>query len=167
MRNLKTFRKHESGAIAVETALLMPILIFMFLKVFDIGLNVYTTQKMSKATKSGVQYVVNGGRVEDTVKNIIKDSYGQDISTDDIIVKAYCGCITKEDSDGDGDDSTVTDEHAGSYTKFETELSDNMCTSGCSSSNQISALVNVKFKQDVTGVLSSKTLASELQTRVQ
>ena len=50
---LKKLRRDESGAIAVETVLAAPVLLFALFKAVDIGLDVYTLQKMSKATKSG------------------------------------------------------------------------------------------------------------------
>jgi|GEM_PF-5020147 len=163
---IKKFLRNKEGAIAVETVMAAPILLFALFKAVDIGLDVYTLQKMSKATKSGMQYVVNGGREEANVRGIMQSSFGQTIAQDEIDVNAYCGCLTEttnEDGTSISDDNSV----GGIYTKFETTLSDNMCTATCSSGSPISVLIEIEFEQQIDGVLGVSDVVTRLQTRVQ
>lgn len=164
MSKLKKFIRNEKGAIAVETALLTPILIFALLRATDIALEVHASQQMSKAVKSGVQYVVAGGRDETSMAGIVKDSFSNTISEDAVQVKAYCGCITETP----GANGSVEDaEIGGMYTKFETELSEDLCTSVCASDSEISKLIEISLTYETRGIFKSKDLVSRLQTRIQ
>lgn len=173
MKLFNKFKRDDKGAVAVETVMIMPLLLALVFGAIDISLNVYTTQKMAAATKSGIQYVVRGGRTEETIKNIVQDSFGKDIDFNDITVQAFCGCISESETPLSDEDNSPSDnganntpEFAGVYVKFETQLSDNMCTAGCSSDQEISALVNIEFQQEVRGILRARNAHSKLQTRI-
>lgn len=158
------FYKNESGAIAIETALLTPMLVFALLKATDIALQVHTSQQMAKATKSGIQYVVNGGRDEVSIRGIVQDSFSRKISDEDLLVTAYCGCLSEVDNP---DGAEIKDDEAsGVYTKFKTQISDNMCIKGCDSGSQISALVEIEFSYDLAGILTDSRSKTRLQTRI-
>lgn len=158
------FSKNDQGAIAVETALLTPVLIFALLGAADLAIRIHTSQQVAKATKSGIQYVVNGGRNEASIRGIVQDSFSQKIAENALEINAYCGCISELD---EGDEGELSDaEVGGTYTKFETQISDDMCVVGCDSGNEISALVEIKLKHDISGVMSDSVAYARLQTRV-
>lgn len=165
MRRL--FRKywmHKDGAIAVETALVTPILIAILLPALDVGYQIYTMQKMNKATDSGIEYVVNGGRDEAIIRQIIQDSFGEPITSSNLEITAYCGCLAPFDDTGD--DGTITNPHASVYVKMQTQLADDMCAAVCSDGVDAKELVEVSFDHLVSGTFRDKRVNSRLQTRI-
>lgn len=164
MYKILKFFKNESGAIAVETALLTPMLVFALLKATDVALQVHTGQQMAKATKSGIQYVVNGGRDEVSIRGIVQDSFSHKIADRDLLVSAYCGCISELDDPNGGE--LADDEVGGTYTKFATQISDDMCVAACDSGSEISALIEIDLSYDLTGIMSKSRVNTRLQTRV-
>jgi len=160
------FLSNERGAIAVETAIAMPILIFAFLTAVDIGLKVTTMQNMTKATRSGTEYVVKGGRNDAIVRQIMSDSYGKQLQDKDVQIVAYCGCVTENEAPEGEVDQDGT-KYGGTYTKTKTVFGENMCVATCDSGSEISTLVNIRFGETYRGVLKSKNLSTEIQTRVQ
>ncbi len=159
------FLKNESGAIAVETALVTPFLIFALLRATDVALQVHTGQQMAKATKSGIQYVVNGGRDEVSIRSIVQDSFSQRIVDDNLLITAYCGCISENPTPDGGE--AADDEVGGTYVKFQTQISDNMCVAACDSSSQVSALIEIDFTHNISGIMTKPKMRTRLQTRVQ
>lgn len=166
MRRL--FRKYcssKDGAIAVETAIITPIMLFILLPSIDIGMQIHALQKMNKATDSGIEYVVNGGRNESTMRSIVQDSFGKQISTTDLSVKAYCGCIMTP-SNSPGGNNNEDDPNAGYYIKTVTTLSEDMCPSLCDDGGEATELVELTFDQKVYGAWKSKVVSTHLQTRI-
>jgi len=169
MRQLiKKYLRRKDGAIAVETAIITPILVFMIIPAIDLGLQIYTMQKMKKATDSGVEYLVNGGRTEGILRNIVQDSFGDQISQSDLSVLAYCACISSGDNGGNnsGEGSENPDPSAGFYVKTTTSLAEDMCMITCDDGTMPSALVNVNLNRQVKGIWKDKWISSHLQTRV-
>lgn len=172
MRSLfKKYLKSTSGAIAVETALVTPILILIFLPSVDLGLKVHTLQKMNQAADSGIEYVVNGGRNEATLRNIMKDSYGRNIAQSDLSITATCGCIVEGSSGGNtenGEEGSErpADQFAGFYIKTPTTLSEEMCSAICDNGKMASELVEVSFSQGIDGVWKSQVINTQMQTRI-
>ena len=166
MRKLfRKFLKSEKGAIAVETAIVAPVVIMILLPAIDIGMQVHTLQRMNKATDSGIEYVVNGGRDEAILRNIVQDSFGKSINTQDLAVTAYCGCIVSSGSNQNGQ-STDNDPYAGVYVKTVTDLSEEMCPATCDDGSEPSELVNLSLDRWVNGSLGRKQVSSKMQTRL-
>ncbi len=165
----KKYLRRKEGAIAVETAIITPILIFMIIPAIDIGLQIYTMQKMKKATDSGVEYLVNGGRTEGILRNIVQDSFGDQIAQSDLQVIAYCACIASSKNGEDDEASNLDndDSSAGFYIKTTTTLSDDMCKIACDDGTLPSALVSVNLDREVQGIWKDKWVSSRLQTRIQ
>lgn len=161
------FRKYldrKDGAIAVETALVTPILIAILLPALDVGHQIYTMQKMNKATDSGIEYVVLGGRDEAIMRNIIQDSFGEQITPESLNISAYCGCLAPFDEDGN--EGANTNPYASVYVKTSTQLSDDMCANVCADGADAKELIEVSFDHWVKGTLRDKQVRSRLQTRV-
>jgi len=165
---IKKFAKSEKGAIAVETAIVAPVVIMTLLPAIDLGMQIHTLQRMNKATDSGIEYVVNGGRDEVILRNIVQDSFGKTIQAQDLEITAYCGCIvsSSDNDDGDDEDGDGSDQYAGYYVKTVTNLTEDMCPATCDSGAEPSELVNLSLSRWVSGSLSSKEVKSKLQTRL-
>lgn len=164
-RFLKRFLSAKDGAIAVETAIVTPILLFILLPSIDIGMQIHALQKMNKATDSGIEYVVNGGRSESTLKAIVQDSFGKQIADNELSIDAYCGCIETPDN-GSGGDDVNDDPQAGFYVKTSTSFSENMCPTLCVDGEAASQLVELTFNREVSGAWKSKKVSTHLQTRI-
>lgn len=163
---LNRFLNKEDGAIAVETALITPVLIWTILQAVDIGLNITTTQKMNNSIKSGIQYIVKGGRDESAIKNIVISSFGQQLSRDKVSVAGYCACVQASSGNEQTSSTPVTKESA-IYIKTATQVSDNMCmVDTCDSSSPIKTLIEVGVEYEVKGATKKTNLSSKLQTRV-
>ncbi len=166
---IQRYIRSKRGAIAVETAIVTPILICIFLPSVDLGLKVHTLQKMNRAADSGIEYVVNGGRDAVILRNIMGDSYGRLIGQSDLSIIATCGCIIEGASGGstdDGEPAFPEDEYAGYYIKTPTNLSEDMCSAVCADGKQASELVEVVFSQDIDGIWHSQVITTHMQTRV-
>lgn len=164
-RFFQKFRSDTKGAIAVETAIVTPIMLFILLPSIDIGMQVHTLQKMNKATDSGIEYVVNGGRNETTLRAIVQDSFGKQFLSSDLTIEAYCGCIMTPTTDPEGG-NTDQNPDAGFYVKSTTSLSENMCPALCDDGDEATELVELTFNQNVNGAWKSKVMSTHLQTRI-
>ncbi len=164
-RLLSKYLSREDGAIAVETAIVAPILLFILLPAIDIGMQIHALQKMNKATDSGIEYVVNGGRDKATLRSIVQDSFGEYISEDELEIAAYCGCVEASSNQGDANAEEL-DPQAGFYVKTSTTFEAEMCPTLCSNGQAPSELVELNLNRTVGGVLRSKSVSSRLQTRI-
>ena len=167
MRIFRKLKRDKSGAIAVETAIILPVLMICLLGALELGFSVYVQQSMSNATKNGVQYVVKGGRSDANVSTIVKNSFIGDGTNATVKTTAYCGCISKSEAgSGEGDASA---EPSAVYVKFETPLKEgNMCPSDvCDSASPISTLVNVELNYTMRSIFQTADYTTHLQARVQ
>ena len=168
MKKLLKLLRDTSGAIAVETAVAAPIIIFALLPAIDLGIKVYGKQRLMKATKSGIEFVNEGARNETEIWTIMNSSYGNDIPQDAVSINAYCGCVeqTSQPDNADGSTAAQDDQYAYVYVKTATQFGDDMCPTTCDSGDQAAELVNISLSHDITGIVSTDTVTTELQTRV-
>ncbi len=165
--NLRKYLKETKGAIAVETAIVAPVVIMILLPAIDIGLQIHTKQRMNKATDSGIEYVVNGGRDEAILRNVVQDSYGKRLNAQDLRVTAYCGCIVSgRNDDGQSETGESQNPSEAYYVKTATNLSAEMCPAACDDGSEPSELVNLFLTQWVNGTMTEKQIASKMQTRL-
>lgn len=163
---LISYLKNEHGAIAIETALFLPILMWGMLKAMDVGLDIMTLQKMNNSVKSGVQFIVKGGRDETAVKTIVVNSFGSGVSAGNVDVQGFCACVSSSDG-GQGDSSQQVTAENGVYVKTPVPFQANMCLlASCDSSNAVKELVNVTLNYEGKGVIGRTNLSFDLQTRV-
>lgn len=165
----KLFKKllgDKKGAIAVETAIVAPVVIMILLPAVDIGLQIHTLQRMNKATDSGIEYVVRGGRDETILRNIVQDSFGKSVAAQDLQVTAYCGCIVSSGANGNGQEEQNEDPNAGYYVKTATSLSEGMCPAVCDDGEEPSELVSLSMSRWINGTITNKQVTSKMQTRL-
>lgn len=164
LKKLKKYLSANDGAIAVETAIVAPVVIMILLPAIDIGLQIHTLQRMNKATDSGIEYVVNGGRDEAILRNIVQDSFGKRVNMDELRVTAYCGCIVSGAQNENY--SQNPDPNEAYYVKTATHLSTEMCPAACDSGTEPSELVHVYMSQWVNGTMTERQIFSKMQTRL-
>ncbi len=133
----RVFFKNRSGAIAVETALVAPFILFGMLVGGSLGLSVYNHQKVYTGAYSGASYLHDKVATGDlsglakkqdengeeqpgdwitTAKLIIKDASGLPLDLDEINIDAYCACPVVSPSESE--DAGVTDELADRLTFY-------------------------------------------------
>ena len=166
---LSKLKNDKRGAIAVETAIIAPLVAVILLNALDVAMRVKTMQNMSNSTKNAVQYVVNGGRSEQTIRTIMQTSFGQQISNNQITINGYCACIVENDTSNQEDSDTT--QPAGPeayYVKMSTPVSTDMCqASSCDSSSAVTGLIEIKFDHTLNGSLKDYQITQALQTRIQ
>jgi Flp pilus assembly pilin Flp len=92
----RSFARSQTGASAVEFALIAPFLLVVLLGIAEVGWMTYQRTDMHGAVRSGAQYVMNGGRDLDTAESIVQRSWGS-ISQDGMIeATRFCLCATAE-----------------------------------------------------------------------
>lgn len=165
---LKAFKNNQRGAVAVETAMTLPFLALGLILALDMGITVHKKNSMAKITKSGIQYVINGGRSESEAFNIMRSASGKQIPSSELSLEAYCGCVAPDQSSGGGGEGdTIDPKYAYTYVKTSTDLSADMCPAACSGGEPASALVEIEYTSDVRGVVKIRTLQTSLQARVE
>lgn len=70
LREDRGFLRSTSGAMAVEIALTMPILLMMIVAVVDVGMAIHRKMTMEQAAKVGTQYALIRKPVQGDVSNI-------------------------------------------------------------------------------------------------
>jgi Flp pilus assembly protein TadG len=84
----------QSGAAAVELALLAPVLTLMMVSVIDIGLGVYRKMQVEDAAQVGAQYAMRNGFDANAISNAVTSATNfSSIAASPAPVK-FCGCAT-------------------------------------------------------------------------
>lgn len=164
----KKFLKDQDGAVALETVLLAPILIFGTLGAADLAVRVHTLQSMSNTTRNGIELVVAGSRDADNIRAVMSKSFGEVLTDKDVSVKGYCACVAISEDIADENQGIPLDEQPEAfYVKTFEEVSENMCAvTNCSEDAPISTLIEIKFEYSLAGVFDTKDISHRLQTRV-
>ena len=63
--------KSDGGVAATEFALIAPILIFLMLAMFEFGMYMNNQMKVENLSRSVVEYVINGGDVDDAWADVV------------------------------------------------------------------------------------------------
>lgn len=119
---ISKFWKNQSGAAAVELAILAPVLILLAVGTFEFGLLLYNKQVITNAAREGARAgIVRGDKfsTNDKLKDIVKDycdkhrliDYGGTLTNEDILLELELSGVESSDSDrlsaGFGDDFSV------------------------------------------------------------
>ena len=73
-RNFARLWKHDGGAIAVEFAMVMPLLSLVLLGIADFGNYMHDKMQLDALARQAVQYVVQGGNPANISSDIIQTS---------------------------------------------------------------------------------------------
>lgn len=96
----KAFREARRGAVAVELALLAPVLAFMLVGAIDFGNYIYQRMQLKNASRAGAQYAIQSS--SDPFDNAAIDAVVRAASNIDagasVTSGAFCGCVDGSES---------------------------------------------------------------------
>lgn len=87
---LQRFSREDDGSVAIEFALVVPVLAGMFLATVDLSGTGFTKSNMSSALRFSGQYIVNGGTDISVAESIFARSYGKQYSSFSATMKCSC-----------------------------------------------------------------------------
>jgi len=93
---LRRFRKNEDGVVAIEFALIAPIIIFAIMAMADLGLASYDRMKLTSGVRNGAHYLMMIGDDPAVVQEIVIRSSGLGEKIVGVEVNQYCACSGSE-----------------------------------------------------------------------
>ncbi len=70
--------RDKSGSVAIEMALLAPVLIILLTGMFDFGFAVFEKMKLASAVRAGIQYALHHSADPDIVKQTVLGALGEE-----------------------------------------------------------------------------------------
>ncbi|MFP6742355.1 MAG: TadE/TadG family type IV pilus assembly protein [Alphaproteobacteria bacterium] len=97
------FRACRRGAVAVELALLSPIMAMMLIGAIDYGTFIFQKMEVQNASRAGVQYAIQAsGNATDTASIAAVVQAASDLPAGtDVSSATFCGCADGSESDTD------------------------------------------------------------------
>jgi hypothetical protein len=171
----KKFGRNQQGSVAIETSIILPlILIPVTLATVDVGIAINSGQSLTSASRSGTQYLLNGGRIENDLKSVIVDAYNGTLERGHIIIETSCAC-PDESAIPSGEpeqqqDGTIPLEEQAETAPYElrnvTLATMDNCSTACSDSSSERVLVNLNITSTSNGLYKSYPLQKEISVRV-
>ena len=149
---------------AIEAAILVPlIMVPLFFGTIDVGMAVNSGQNLTSASRSGTQYLLNGGRNEDNLKSIMVDSFDGQLDSSDIVIATACAC-PNEDALGP-DEGEVTQLP---YANLRTATLETLahCAYTCDDGTQERVLVNLSIDYTSNGFYKDYDLNKTVSVRI-
>jgi hypothetical protein len=87
---------NRSGVAAIEFAFIAPVMIAGLLVVCDLGKMLLDRTNMQSAARTGMQYLMNGGRDMDAARNVVLAAWSSKPADGDVITERYCLCAEVE-----------------------------------------------------------------------
>lgn len=168
------FCKNNEGSVAIETSIILPlILIPLTLATVDVGIAVNSGQSLTSASRSGTQYLLNGGDVEADLKGTIVNAYNGSLSRDNIAIATSCACPNDNalpSGDGEGGEPTGTNETATPEAPYSlrnvTLATMDQCSATCNDASNERVLVNLSISHTSHGLYKDYPLRKEVSVRV-
>lgn len=114
---LKKLHRDQSGASAVEFALIAPFFIISTLFMADLGMVAYDKMKLTSGIRSAMQYVLVGGTDDDAINDIVERTSGITSTT---TMSQYCSCSSARETSVECG-STCESGGLNTYTRLSTE----------------------------------------------
>lgn len=95
---LRQFLLDDDGAVAIEFALIAPLIVMAMLMMADIGLAAYDRMKLTNGVRGAAQYIITGGQSEEMMAAIVIRTASMGESELAIDVTEYCACSFSEAS---------------------------------------------------------------------
>lgn len=195
LRNSKGYFKDcvadETGAIAVETAILTPFVLLGMLMAGNLGLSVYNHQKIFTAAYSGASFLHDkvaagdlsglkstkndNGEIEigewlSTAKLVIKDASGLPLDLSKIDIEAYCACPAMNPGDlQNPDDADEMTGRQSFYDREQIEVSESseICPTTCKNGNKSRIIAEIIIDYDAKAITGGKdSIRETLVTRL-
>jgi Flp pilus assembly protein TadG len=84
----------QSGAAAIELALLAPVLTVMMVSVIDIGFGIYRKMQVENAAQAGAHYATRNGFDANAISNAVVSAGNSSSITASPAPVQFCGCAT-------------------------------------------------------------------------
>lgn len=169
----KKFSADKSGSVAIETSIILPlILIPLTLATVDVGIAVNSGQSLTSASRSGSQYLINGGQDETELKGAIVNSYNGTLSRDKISIATSCACPndnalpTGDGQNGGENDGTAQPQQDAYSLRNVTLATIDQCSQSCSDASNERVLVNLTIAHESKGLYKDYPLRKEVSVRV-
>lgn len=188
---LTTYGDDKAGAIAVETAILTPFVLFALLTAGSLGLSVYNHQKVYTAAYSGASFLhdkiaagdlsglkstqnedgeTEPGEWIQTAKLVIKDASGLPLNLDRIDIQAYCACPAMNPGElQNPDDVDEFVNRQSFYLREEIQVSEGneVCTASCKTGGSSRIIAEIIIDYDAASLTGGKDVVREkLVTRL-
>jgi Flp pilus assembly protein TadG len=164
------FCKNSDGSVAIETSIILPlILIPLTLATVDVGIAVNSGQSLTSASRSGTQYLLNGGDVEADLKGTIVNAYNGSLSRDNIAIATSCACPNDSalPSSTPPQDGTTTSVEEQPYSLRNVTLATmDQCSASCNDASSERVLVNLSISHTSQGLYKDYPLRKEVSVRV-
>ena len=92
MRKLRSLFRDRSGVAAIEFAFVAPVLIVGLVVVTDLSKMIMDRTDMQSSARSGIQYLINGGRNLENARDISLAAWSSKPEDGDVITERYCLC---------------------------------------------------------------------------
>ena len=102
MMRLKFKTKNNAGNIAVEMALLAPLLIILLTGMFDFGTAINERMKLTSAVRAGIQYAMHHSADPEIVKQTVLGALGAESTGTTVTVSQSAECADGSEVDIDG-----------------------------------------------------------------
>lgn len=170
---IKFFRNNE-GSVAIETSIILPlILIPLTLATVDVGIAVNSGQSLTSASRSGSQYLLNGGTNESDLKGSIVNAYNGTLDPASISVATTCACpndsalpSSTPPSDGIGPTPEPAPAEEPYSLRQVTLATMEQCSATCTDSSNERVLVNLSITHTSQGLYKDYPLSKEVSVRV-
>ena len=93
---VQRFGRNTDGVVAIEFAMIAPIIIFAIMAMADVGLASYDRMKLTAGVRSAAQYVMMLGEDPIIAKEIVIRSSGLGQKITGVEVNQYCACSGSE-----------------------------------------------------------------------
>jgi len=170
------YRTDQNGSVAIETSIILPlILIPLTLATVDVGIAVNSGQSLTSASRTGSQYLINGGQDETELKGAIVNSYNGTLSRDKITIATNCACPNDnalpsgngQNGGGEVGGNESTQQAQDPYSLRQVTLATiDQCSQSCSDSSNERVLVNLTIAHESKGMYKNYPLRKEVSVRV-
>jgi hypothetical protein len=171
------FSSDIRGSVAIETSIILPlILVPMTLATVDVGIAINSGQSLTSASRSGSQYLLNGGTDETALKNVIIDSYNGSLTSNSITIATSCACPNDDalppDNDGEGSTETNTsepgyrDEDPYEQITSVTLATIEQCSSSCPDQSRERVLVDLSVSHTSKGLYKDYPISNSISVRI-
>jgi Flp pilus assembly protein TadG len=82
--------KETSGVAAVEFAMIVPMIMFMFLAMTDLGVGIYTDMRVNNAAQYATEYALVNGYDSNAIVNAVKSA--SNLTGMSVSPAQFCGC---------------------------------------------------------------------------
>ena len=90
---LRKFRRSQTAAVAVEFALLVPVMGVMLLGLLDYAIMAFHKMELESATRSGAQYAMLDSSDTALISTTVENSTNLDVNNLVVTITEFCECI--------------------------------------------------------------------------